>query len=190
VVLENVARAHSPEEAERGLMDSPGHRANLLSPEVDRIGIGIERSDGLGGTPELLVTQLFLRGAPPFDAAHAPDELARRVAEVRRAARAAPLARDAALDRLAQATARDLAAGTLEPAHAGERVQGALAKEGASYRALRSVFAVASGLDQLDGSSSPALLDGAARRVGLGVARGRRSDGGHALFIVVLLGTP
>lgn len=38
---ENLAFAPSVELAMQGLMDSPGHRANILSPEFNRIGIGV-----------------------------------------------------------------------------------------------------------------------------------------------------
>lgn len=38
---ENLAFAPGLEEAHRGLMDSPGHRANILSPNFGRVGIGI-----------------------------------------------------------------------------------------------------------------------------------------------------
>jgi uncharacterized protein YkwD len=41
---ENLALAPSVEIAHRGLMNSPGHRANLLSPNFGRVGIGV--SDG------------------------------------------------------------------------------------------------------------------------------------------------
>jgi uncharacterized protein YkwD len=56
-----VARASSPGEAERGLMNSPGHRANILSRLVTRVGIGIVADEA---AHELLVTQVFIR---PFD---------------------------------------------------------------------------------------------------------------------------
>lgn len=38
---ENLAYAPSVEVAERGLMRSPGHRANILSPDFSKVGIGV-----------------------------------------------------------------------------------------------------------------------------------------------------
>ncbi|MER3497722.1 MAG: hypothetical protein C4308_03315 [Chitinophagaceae bacterium] len=38
---ENLALAHSLEIAHDGLMNSPGHRANILNPSYSRLGIGI-----------------------------------------------------------------------------------------------------------------------------------------------------
>jgi uncharacterized protein YkwD len=50
VIQENVARASTAGEAERGLMNSPGHRANILSREATRVGVGIVAND-VGGRP-------------------------------------------------------------------------------------------------------------------------------------------
>lgn len=38
---ENLAYAPSVDVAERGLMRSPGHRANILSPDFSKVGIGV-----------------------------------------------------------------------------------------------------------------------------------------------------
>ncbi|WP_299740051.1 CAP domain-containing protein [uncultured Roseobacter sp.] len=48
------------------LMNSPGHRANILSPNLDVIGIGIERGD-YQGWDGLFVTQNFARTAAPLE---------------------------------------------------------------------------------------------------------------------------
>lgn len=56
VAGENLALAPSPARAHRGLMDSPGHRANILSGEYARVGIGVYR-----GPYGLMVTQQFAR---------------------------------------------------------------------------------------------------------------------------------
>lgn len=55
VIGENLAYAPTIELAHKGLMDSPGHRANILSPEFNKIGIGIMD----GGVYGLMVTQVF-----------------------------------------------------------------------------------------------------------------------------------
>ncbi|MDP9274347.1 MAG: CAP domain-containing protein, partial [Chloroflexota bacterium] len=53
---ENLAYARSVSVAHRALMDSPGHRENILRPEFTRIGIGVINA-GIYGR---MVTQLFL----------------------------------------------------------------------------------------------------------------------------------
>ncbi|MGI8837954.1 MAG: CvpA family protein [Pyrinomonadaceae bacterium] len=52
---ENLALAQSVQVAHRGLMNSPGHRANILRPQFGRVGIGIMD----GGRFGLMVTQNF-----------------------------------------------------------------------------------------------------------------------------------
>jgi uncharacterized protein YkwD len=55
VIGENLAYAPSLELAHKGLMNSPGHRANILSPDYSKIGIGVMD----GGVYGLMFTQVF-----------------------------------------------------------------------------------------------------------------------------------
>ncbi len=56
---ENVARTSGPERAHTALMNSPGHRANILDPSFNSVGIGVIRNaDGI------YVTQDFARRLP------------------------------------------------------------------------------------------------------------------------------
>lgn len=48
VAAENLALAPTVEIAHQGLMESPGHRANVLGPEFGRVGIGAVRVNGMG----------------------------------------------------------------------------------------------------------------------------------------------
>ncbi len=52
---ENIALAPSVVEAHQALMKSPGHRANILSKEFTKIGIGIQNAGSYG----LMVTESF-----------------------------------------------------------------------------------------------------------------------------------
>jgi uncharacterized protein YkwD len=52
---ENLAYAKALKIAHRGLMNSPGHRANILNPAYGRLGIGILD----GGFHGLMITQNF-----------------------------------------------------------------------------------------------------------------------------------
>jgi uncharacterized protein YkwD len=60
VLRENVARAYSIDEALQELLNSPAHRANLLSSDVSEIGVGVVVHRE-GGLPVLLVTQNFIQ---------------------------------------------------------------------------------------------------------------------------------
>jgi len=55
VAGENLALARTLPMAHQGLMDSPGHRANILRPAFGRVGIGVLD----GGRYGLMVTQTF-----------------------------------------------------------------------------------------------------------------------------------
>jgi uncharacterized protein YkwD len=52
---ENLALAPTLPMAHQGLMNSPGHRANILRPHFGRLGIGVLD----GGAHGLMVTQNF-----------------------------------------------------------------------------------------------------------------------------------
>lgn len=52
---ENLALARTLPAAHQGLMESPGHRANILRPQFGRVGIGVLD----GGVHGLMVTQNF-----------------------------------------------------------------------------------------------------------------------------------
>jgi uncharacterized protein YkwD len=68
IVLENIARGFGLREAHQALMNSPGHRANLLSTEVTHVGIGVVLGAPVSGRREIYIPQIFLRepsGADP-----------------------------------------------------------------------------------------------------------------------------
>jgi hypothetical protein len=41
LIEENIAVGSNPARIHQGWMDSPGHRANLLSPDIDRVGVAV-----------------------------------------------------------------------------------------------------------------------------------------------------
>jgi uncharacterized protein YkwD len=55
VAGENIALAPTLTIAHEGLMNSPGHRANILDTQYGRIGIGIVD----GGKYGIMITQMF-----------------------------------------------------------------------------------------------------------------------------------
>jgi uncharacterized protein YkwD len=56
---ENLALAPNIETAEDNLLDSPGHRANIMSTTVSHVGVGIVRGDSAGDPRSLTITQVF-----------------------------------------------------------------------------------------------------------------------------------
>jgi uncharacterized protein YkwD len=59
LILENVGRAYSAQEAEAGFMASPGHRANVVDPKATVMGVGIVLGKPVTGTIPLYVTQIL-----------------------------------------------------------------------------------------------------------------------------------
>src|SRR5579872_2095989 len=75
---ENVAYDDSAEDVNRGLMNSPPHRANILSPDYNAIGIAaVQRGD------LLYVVEDFARRLPDYTAARVEQIIADEVAQVR-----------------------------------------------------------------------------------------------------------
>jgi uncharacterized protein YkwD len=188
LILENVARAYSPGEAEEGLMNSPGHRANILNREVTRVGIGTVVSEAPGGSRELLVTQVFTR---PFDTidARTPGELRRKIDALRAQHGLAPLSADVELDRVAQKTAEQMAAGKYTSQQAAAPLDRELSRFGDRYSAVRSLFAVAHGISQVAGSLGEPLGDPHVSTLGMGLSVRPSSQGPADLYVVLILAT-
>jgi len=85
---ENVAADFSPENAQDSLMGSPGHRANLLNPAFNAVGIGIAREGS-----RLYVVQDFVRDLPKVASPQAEEEIAQRVNRLRQETRLPQLQR-------------------------------------------------------------------------------------------------
>ena len=100
-------------------MNSPGHRANILSASATNIGIGVVLGDDVSGRREMFVTQVFTRVPPKVDYAQTAELVRSRVSAARPS-----VANDVRLTSVAQSLAEKLAAGvTREAAWPGVRKQ-------------------------------------------------------------------
>jgi uncharacterized protein YkwD len=101
---ENVAFDFDAEKGHQHLMLSPPHRANLLNPAYNVIGMGVVR-----GGDRLYIVQDFGHALPNYTAAEVKDRIAATVTQARRQANQPDLARgdlpnaDAAACSMAQA---------------------------------------------------------------------------------------
>jgi uncharacterized protein YkwD len=179
MVLENVARAYSVGETHAGLMDSPGHRQNLMSPLATHIGIGVVLGEMISGRPEMFVTQVFTRVPRPIEEREVADSLHALLSSKR------VIPRAAALERLAQRVATDLARGTSRT-----RAWAAVEVETkALSKAYRKVASVATGVPDLSTVDAASLLSGVVDEIGIGIAQGSHPDlGDGTIWIVLLLG--
>jgi hypothetical protein len=62
IVGENISQGESAQSAHEGLMDSPGHRANMLDPRFTHVGIGVAATNT---EPPLVATLVFARRPDP-----------------------------------------------------------------------------------------------------------------------------
>jgi len=182
VVLENVARAYGIDESHRALMNSPGHRGNILSGVATQIGIGVAYGDEVSGRREMFIAQVFTRVAPRIDLRQASAIVRGKLAAARSAVAAA-----ASLDPLAQRLADGVAAGKSRD-DAYRAISGQLSEFSKRYRRVSTVVTAFADLDAVDGSE---LLGGtSADDLGLGIAQGTHPEiGDNAIWIVLLLGS-
>lgn len=181
VVLENVARAYGVNEAHDGLMNSPGHRANILSGDVTHVGIGVTFGDEVSGRREMFITQVFTRVPPKIERAGAIEAVRQKLAAARPALVVQPT-----LSEFAQKLVDAVAAGeTFDVAY--QRIKHQLEKVTWSYLRLASVINATANLETLEVAS---LLGGSAsEEVGIGVAQGPHPElGDNAIWVVLLFG--
>jgi uncharacterized protein YkwD len=180
VVLENVARAYGVGEAHEGLMNSPGHRANILSASATRVGIGVVLGDDVSGRREMFVTQVFIRVPPKVDYAQTAELVRSRVSAAR-----PQVANDVRLTSVAQSLAEQLAAGVSRDA-AWPSVRKQLDQYPSVWARVGSVVEAVAELSGVDGKAL--LGDQKPDDIGVGVAQGNHPDiGANAIYIVVLM---
>lgn len=179
VVLENVARAYGVGEAHAGLMNSPGHRANMLATAATHVGIGVVLGEEVSGRREMFLTQVFIRIPPKVDAARAADLVRDRINAVR------PIQVNPRLTGVAQDLADGLAAGKpRESLWPGAKKR--LDAMNTSYARVGSVISAVADLDSIDGKQL--VGDYKPDDIGIGIAQGNHPEIGEgAVWIVVLM---
>lgn len=85
---ENVALDYDAEHGHQHLMLSPPHRANLLNPSYNVVGLGVVRSG-----ERLYIVQDFGHVLPSYSTAEVKDRVALAVNQTRQQARRSPLSR-------------------------------------------------------------------------------------------------
>jgi uncharacterized protein YkwD len=192
---ENLSQASTPEESHQGLMDSPGHRANMLGPKFTHVGIGVVRAAGT--PPRFLATLVFVR-RPPAGQAWTVDDATRAIAALRQAKGVSPVATDPVLRAAAEAGMHTYTV-SLTPAAAAEAAGTAFARETARTdaatqakrtnrtnrpdRTMCAHFFEILDPDQL--SSIPVLTD--PRLLRIGVAVHARTAAGAQKFAILML---
>lgn len=183
IIRENVARGYGPKGIHESLMNSPGHRVNILATDVTHVGVGVvvgqPETDVAGAPRPLFATQNFYRmpgaGAPTKDLGPA---LQGRVDEARKARSLAPVRWNEQISAIAQRLADARAKGRPEPKGWHEEV-GAL-----GFASVESI--ILSSVD-FDAIVKAELWPTLVHDVGLGVVRVKARGGGEEFLAVVLV---
>lgn len=189
LVLENIGRGYSAAEIHRGLLESPGHRANLVNPDVSRVGIGVVAQPE-GSRSAYVVTQLLIRQAERVDLSEAPTQLVERINHARRARGAPPVSLEDPMSEAAQDAAEEFFADpSLSQQDTVDDASAALRRFAIAYSRIGGVMAVVHDVSEA-GALEP-TLDPGVRYVGIGVAQGTRPDtGANAIAVVIVMAWP
>ncbi|MCP4447706.1 MAG: hypothetical protein GY811_20570 [Myxococcales bacterium] len=180
VILENVARAYGVAEAELGLMNSPGHRANLLSDEVSHVGVGITLGKDVAGRRELLVTQVFIHIPKPIRAEEVRSKVVAKIRSIK------PMTASFELRQVAQAFATEIANGVATE-EASKHASKSLDTAARGFARVSTLVTTVANVRAFDPSGS--LGSAKVSHHGIGIAQGDHPVMGEgAIYIVVLLG--
>lgn len=101
-ITENIAQDYSLRRAEEHLMESPGHRMNILDPQATKVGVGIVFGKDPSGAQIMHITQNFIKLIDRVDPLRAKEEIL-NIINGKREKRGIPrLKEDLTLNRIAQ----------------------------------------------------------------------------------------
>jgi uncharacterized protein YkwD len=185
LVRENIGRGYSAEGVHRGLMDSPGHRDNIVSDDVTHVGIGVVEVAETGGRA-YLVTQVFTRVPPRVEPQAAQQELIARLDKARAARGLQAQHHDEAMSALCEKAARRFfAEPQLQERPLLEALSAQASKAGLRYERLSALMLLATSIEEA--SEVAALLDPKIKAIGIGIAQGSRSNTVDGAIAVVAL---
>lgn len=171
---ENVAYSETfiPEFIHQGFMGSPGHRANVLDPDFDELGIGVVFKKDKG----YYVTQDFVRALAPKGRIEAEAEVEENINKIRRVYSLPPISFLAEANRFAQQCSINKAKGRplpSIPAHFGE---------------TNIIYIRSASFEYVYSKYKDKLLDIKYETGGLGIEFSRNKDSpGGAYYITLLL---
>lgn len=175
---ENLAKASFPEEIHPGLMASSGHRANILNPEHNVVGIGVA-IDLRGGEPSYTVTQIFGTARPQMDAAEIRTRFLSKLNTHRRQLNLQIVEENELLNKRAELSAARCFSRNQETDRPVKNVPFKQLTE-VSFIASDPLFAI----EQING-----LFEPSAAFVGIGIRKSNERAHKGTVCVVVVLGT-
>jgi uncharacterized protein YkwD len=186
---ENLALAGDVDKAQDNLLESPGHRDNILSATISRVGIGIVPGDSRGDPRALTITQVFAQPVTLDSPAEAKDKLVRAIGIERKKRGLPPLALHPLLNELAARYLPELPDVVPESAvdDIGDEVQNHL--NDSNDHGLSAIGLVAQTFFNADEFPVPAASsDGAVRHYGIAATDAKDDRGRPRVKVLMLLG--
>ncbi|MDC0671066.1 CAP domain-containing protein [Nannocystis sp. ncelm1] len=188
VARENVARGYGPWAIHQGLMQSPGHRVNILATDVTHVGIGVviappETEAKDAPRPILLTQNYYSKVGADAPAGDMPKALRERVDGLRAQKGLAPIGWHRGLSEAAQAFAEGIAAGN--EGRATKQYDALI--EGHKFARVETHRVIAPSFASLDGVKLWSEPIGGA--VGVGVAKITKGKDAGALIVIIPVGT-
>ncbi|MEM6957595.1 MAG: CAP domain-containing protein [Myxococcota bacterium] len=186
LILENIGRGYGAAEIHRSLMESPGHRANLLNELVTHVGLGVVADDESDNA--FIATQVLIR----VNAAVDPDEAARQVFDAINRARQARGASALEWEPNFASAAKEGAESyftnpSTDPQAIVDGASRSLRRFAIAYRRVGGLMTIVS--DPREAERLEPTFDPTIGYVGVGAAQGDRPDTPpNSIAIVIMLG--
>jgi uncharacterized protein YkwD len=186
LLLVNPVQARTVDDAQERLLTSPGHRANLMNPEINHAGVGITTVTEKSGATTTFLAEVFVKVLPPVDLVQVRKDLQAAIAERRVEGKVPEIPVDTALHEVAQKYAQEMAA-----------AKGKLPEE-RDTQMLDTLKKTYKGVNMLAGAAAAPLEFAKEKKVlasgkalGVGLAQGDHPKlGRNAFYVVILLGEP
>lgn len=176
---ENLASNRSLIEAHQGLMDSPGHRRNILDPDMSLIGIGIARTeDG-----QLLITENFMQPFEEYNTEALASQLYREINEARAAENLPPLQNRSVLDSVARENSKAMCASDNTSYETARRL---LDQKSPRLKYIQMSVLKSPNPPKVEQVAD--VLNSRYSLIGIGIAQGNLQNGERPLYSTVLLG--
>jgi uncharacterized protein YkwD len=176
---ENIANNQDLATAHHELMDSPGHRKNILDPDLTHVGVGIVRAEN----GQLLVTEDFLEDYQTYDTAALAEQLIQSLNEARDDDRVAALVKSSALSDIAIENSRAMmACGKLDQS----KVKALIPQKKLRLKYVQ--IALLESADPAKPAQFAEALKARYQEIGVGIVQDTSPSGVKRLWTTVLLG--
>ena len=184
-VSENIAYHPFVAGAEQGLMESPGHRANILDKNATHIGIGIYYYD-----KKYYITQLFQKKIPDINVKQATDVLLKWINSKRTKSHLAPLNVDPLLSQSASEHSKAMAKeGDVVQNAGGINFYDRYVNNGGTYISIMSAFYLNESIEGIEKQleEDPALImEKTITHIGIGIYQATHPKYGENVLWVTI----